>query len=51
MKSGLGMLISLLASIIVIVGAALIWYVSTTATFSRTDQQPAPTAAGLPQNR
>lgn len=41
MKSCLGLLITLLVFTLVVGGGALIWYLSNTAEFSRTDAKPA----------
>ena len=46
MKSCLGLLFALLIFVAVIGGGALVWYLSTTAEFSRTN---APTAAAPPR--
>jgi len=41
MKSFLGMILTLLVFVAVVGGGALIWYLSQTAEFSRTDSKPA----------
>ena len=46
MKPAIGLLIPLLISLLVLGGAAVIWYLSATAEFSRT---PTPTPAAPPK--
>ena len=48
MKSCLGLLIALLVFILVIGGGALIWYLSDTATFTRTNAPAAAPAKNAP---
>lgn len=43
-KPAIGLLISLLVSLLVVAGSAVIWYLSATAEFSRKPAAPAPAA-------
>ena len=51
MKSCLGLLFTVAVFTLVIGGGALIWYLSYSVEFSRTDQAPKATRVELPGNR